>query len=91
MNVKELLNKRERWTRGAFARDIEGIRCEPEDQKAQSFCLYGALQKCYPIFEERRILLIEVRALINGSIIEWNDDVTRTYEDVISICERLGL
>ena len=47
MKAKELLSRREAWTTGIIARDVLGHGVEATSQEAVSWCLIGALVKCY--------------------------------------------
>ena len=47
MKAKELLSRREAWTRGVIARNASGQGVPPLDPSAVSWCIVGALVKCY--------------------------------------------
>ena len=47
MKAKELLSRREAWTTGIIARDAQGHGVKAISQEAVSWCLIGALVKCY--------------------------------------------
>ena len=47
MKAKELLSRREAWTTGIIARDLQRHGVEATSQEAVSWCLIGALVKCY--------------------------------------------
>ena len=43
--ARKLITKRERWTTGAFARDIGGLPCTSYSPDACCFCAAGAVQR----------------------------------------------
>ena len=43
-HAKALIKKKEHWIQGTFARDPEGIKCNPRSADAFQFCAVGALQ-----------------------------------------------
>ena len=47
MKIIELLNEKEKWTTGTFARDIFGRPVFSGGHEAISWCLGGAINKCY--------------------------------------------
>ena len=59
MKAKELLSRREAWTTGIIARDAEGHGVEATSQEAVSWCLIGALVKCYKSNQEMDYFLTE--------------------------------
>lgn len=54
MKVKELLADRFRWTHKCMARDKWGHSVAVDSPRAVKFCLMGAVDKCYPEWEENR-------------------------------------
>jgi hypothetical protein len=87
MKTYELLDTPEKWTKGAFARDSKGDPVDPVSPEAVCWCIEGALQKCYPNYDDRweavYYRLLEVRKY--GGIIFWQDNPERTYEEVIEV------
>lgn len=47
MKAHELIDKPEKWTQGAYAKNIHGGRVWLYDNCAISFCAHGAIQKAY--------------------------------------------
>ena len=99
MKVKELLDRPEKWTQGCYAVDendcpIWGTDAydEANHPKAVSFCLSGALKRCYPQrFEEDRAwdkLEVAIRSLgLSGNVIAFNDNPDTTFEMVKEVLE----
>ena len=89
MKIRELLSTKEKWTRHACFRDRNGsIVHEPE--KAYSYCLVGALLKCY----QRNVDRLEVMKKIKEQVGElfpshWND--RHSYEDVKQLVDSLDI
>ena len=49
MTAHSLLSDPKHWTRGAFARDASGFRCDPSDPDAVTFDLVGAVARCHDL------------------------------------------
>ena len=47
MKAHQLLSDRSKWTRGAFAKNERGETCDADSLDAASWCLLGALRRCY--------------------------------------------
>ena len=47
MKVKELFSSEEKWCKKAYARDDQGKAVFSKSQSAVSWCLIGAICKCY--------------------------------------------
>ncbi len=77
------------WTKEASARDIYGMSVYPEHPMAVSWCLSGAMGKCFENKYSEYIvckykILEAVRALFPQflSIPDFNDDQETTWRDV---------
>lgn len=87
MKIKELLSGPEKWTQHTYARDKNGRDCSQWSQEAVCWCLYGAVDKCYEN-------IIEIDNKIREkviSIVDWNDDPNRTFEEVKALVEELDI
>jgi hypothetical protein len=98
MKVKELLDSPERWTKGFQARNALGRPAMANSKQAMCWCLGGAINRCYPTIEHRRVVLDrifetvpEIVVLHNDSLAEWNDAPERTFEDVRALVEELDI
>lgn len=56
MKVRELFSSREKWTKGALARDKDGKPISSRSDSITAFCLLGAIGHCYS-FEETILIL----------------------------------
>jgi len=90
MKIKELLNHSGRWTQGYFARAQSGSLCDAKSDEAVCWCLGGALQKCYGHLSERFEVYRKISDKI-GIIPIWNDDPTRTFDEVKSLLIELDI
>ena len=77
----------EKWTTGEFARTKSGHAIEPECGKAVCFCLLGVVKLCAAnSFAERKRLEI---MLDTCDLDKWNDDPTRTFDEIITVLLKL--
>lgn len=85
------------WCRGTMARDVEGYAVPSYSDEASSWCLIGAIERVY--WDNPQLLLIcfeKVRNKIKemGGVILplalWNDELSRTKEEVIKLLESIG-
>jgi hypothetical protein len=96
MKAKDILTDQSRWTRGAFARDEHGKMCDPEDDEARSWCVFGALRRAYlDTFELENAMRAVAQNIppLKGygasiAIMYWNDYPSRTFEDVRKVIEQ---
>jgi hypothetical protein len=88
LGAKEILSSADKWTKGVFARDENGVACmgSEADPRATCFCLSGALnlvsQKRF-VYERRMSALVKA---IERSMKERNITITSakgTYLDTI--------
>lgn len=98
MKPSELLDKPEKWTKGAFARRKTGTRTEWTDERAVCWCMEGALLVCGHLGadEWRKVkdfILVKpaFSARTEGSINEFNDHPDTTFEDVRRVLIEAGL
>ncbi len=91
MKVQELLDKPEKWTQNAYARDEIRRSVHYEDPFAVCFCLIGAVRKCYPIILEREAIEAEIDSELKCWGFNWNDAPERTFEDIKNLVEKLDI
>lgn len=93
MKIKELLNKKSKWTKGAFARTDRYTQVAIDSPLAIRYCLSGAIQRCYPVPHEGIIIAIKILRELNGdlTIVGWNDAPERTFVEVKELVERLDI
>lgn len=61
MKIKELLNKKGKWTQNWFAIDAFGNRVSSTSLKAIKWCLMGAVSKCYKKSQKQKKLSSKLR------------------------------
>lgn len=99
MKVFELLNEEKRWCKHFSARTKEGGRVNPLNLLATSWCLGGAIARCYLDSERKQTekkLAEEIRPGSSKSplaygvtIVDFNDNAT--YEEVIAVCKKANI
>lgn len=93
MKPSELLNSPDKWTKGSAAKTKDGIPIYSGNPEAYSFCLYGALNKC---FESDTILYDinynKIRDVLKSKFLSgFNDAPKTTYEDIINVLKKCDL
>lgn len=92
MKIKELFSSPEKWTKKDYALDANGVFVPPRDKSAVSWCLYGAVCKCYYPDRLGMISVIEkIKQRLDKSGAVWNDAPERTFEDVKRLAEALDI
>jgi hypothetical protein len=102
MKVKEILNAPERWTQGVYARDSRGKPCKPWESIAKKFCLVGAARATYG--DNKADYMTALRRMCKAAgftcdelsdrdsleidLIWFNDDCSRTFEEVREVIEQ---
>lgn len=85
--LKELLSKPERWTQGAYARDIAGHQVSEEDSSACCFCLSGAMYKVSNGQDSSQrwdnILEAMFPGCHCGAAIRFNEQLGRTHQEIL--------
>lgn len=82
------------WTQGAYARDKRGLAVPEQSESAVSFCVRGAILRCYPGLDSVDITDKVEQHVKNisgvGNIVRWNDTPGRTKAEVIDALEAVG-
>lgn len=91
MKVYELLAIPDRWTKGAYARDINGAIVDCQSGHAACWCLDGAVHRCYPSLTEKANMLDLLDTAIGHQATTWNDAPERTHAEVLELVTRLGI
>src|SRR3974390_3229322 len=99
--TRSILEKPERWTQGASARNAVGHVVNFADSDAVCWCLTGAIQKA--VYGDIDVLVLDAmnyafneidRTLGYSGILGWNDWPLRTHDEVLelldSTIDRLG-
>ena len=90
MKIRELLSDPSKWTQRCFSRNSKGQPSAPAEQEC-SWCLVGALGRCYDDSEFDRVYDLIKAAVPERQIVHWNDDPKRTFEDVRKLVEELNI
>lgn len=91
MKLKELFTSPDKWTQGAEAKDKKGNIIPVFHPNAVSFCLMGGIHRCYNTFAEELDIINKISKHINICIMFWNDDSTRTFEDIVKLVNDLDI
>ena len=92
MKVKELLTDETRWSQGAYAHRADGEVVKFSSPEAVSFCLVGAISRCYWLLKDRKPIYDAVCDQIGESFIpDWNDAKERTFAEVRALVEELDI
>lgn len=99
MKAHELLSDATKWTKKTYARDEDGVDIDVQDPKACSFCIIGAIQKCYGGFEIVVRLVERVTEKVKEQnkefksdyIVDWNDGEDTTFEDIHKVLKELDI
>lgn len=88
--ARELLGEGpHRWTQGWYAREGEGRPCGPYGSEPVCFCLAGVIKRyatdCDALSDAKKAVR---RFMGHNGIGVWNDDPSRTYEDVLDLLDR---
>lgn len=76
-----------RWTKGATARDKNGVSTSSQNPSAICHCIFGAVLK-FKRFPENRPVLSHLNALAPGrKVIKFNDDPRTTHADVLAFLD----
>lgn len=83
------------WCQGTMARGADGVRREPTDQDAASWCAQGALDRASSALPDhdasvywraRRLLRAGVPG--GGTVPHYNDDEGRVRADILALYDR---
>ncbi len=100
--VAELLATEDKWTKGAYALDANGLVVTTTSTQAQCFCLAGAMIHLGYTNKQARRFLID-NGLVESdlglsmgfnpwrAIVSWNDKKGRTYSEVIDLVRKAGI
>lgn len=80
------------WTQGEMARDANGDAIEPNSKNAVCFCSAGALHAAYQKYDDYNKAYDKLLKIIGKeSILTWNDDPSRTKEQVVEAMMKAGV
>lgn len=90
MKIKELLSDPSKWTQQFYAKNHFDRSVKSNSTDAVCWCLQGAVKKCYPP-ENHQLIYDKIIAEVGLEICGWNDNSTRTFEDVKKLVEKLDI
>lgn len=98
MKVKQLFSSEKRWVKHTYATDKNGAACGVQSDKAFSFCLDGALSRCYTpngkYWDVRTLVDVAIKKMTRGrfsGVVRWNDYPRRTFKQVRKLIEDLNI
>lgn len=98
LKVQDILASPSSWNKYSTALDSEGQGTCSQYHDAVSWCLMGAIIKCYGGPEEKgsdsaelQFVCNKVTKKIGQGIMGWNDADERTHEQVLALCEELEI
>jgi len=94
MKAHELLSPEGAWTQGVMASDQDGLVCWALAPQARSWCLLGALHRCYndtdygyAVDDIESILRLQGYDYPEA----WNDAPERTQAEVVALLKELDI
>lgn len=98
MKVRQLFSSEKKWTKGLYARNKDGVTVGVLNDKAFSFCLDGALSRCYgpsgKFYKIRKQVDDAISKMTRGrfnSTVQWNDYHRRTFKQVKAFVTKLNI
>lgn len=92
--VKGRLDDKDKWTKGAIARDENGKRLNMLSlEKAECWCITGAMDSFRPTTQVYEKAYLALLAVINNvapdtpSVEGYNDASSTTYKDILNIID----
>ena len=76
------------WCRGAIARNRDGEEVPWRDEDACEWCILGAFRKAQ--WWNHTELIEALFAAMDEAPDDWNDNPTRTKQDVLDLMDRLA-
>lgn len=93
MLLSEFLDSEDKWCQGYWAKDANNIYVDTLDSKACRWCLGGAMYKVSRLDKtfDYEDVKSKVSKYVGGNIPLWNDAIERTFEDVKTMMNALGI
>lgn len=91
MKIRELLTDKNKWIKHNDAVDIKGRVVASKSSEAIRWCLFGAIQKCYPNKKGIKIMNMLYSEIKCDSIKLWNDKPSTTFRKVKTLVEKLDV
>ena len=92
MKVRDLLTDESKWCKLDYARNKFGKGIDCDHPNACSWCLVGAIRKCYPDEHYDKVRMMYRLPVIQPSgVTGWNDAPERTFAEVRKLIEELDI
>jgi len=89
MKMWQLLRTKKQWCQGDNAIDNKGRRVKFDDKGAVSWCMYGAIFRCYPTTVSE--IIRQLSTSLNSKIWSWNDKSGRKFSEVKALLKKLDI
>ena len=92
MKAWELLRTKKQWCQGTSARTETGGTTNSQNPDAASWCILGAISKCYGHDQdyEAQTFLFRRKSRIKSMSI-WNDNPQRKFSEVKALLKKLDI
>lgn len=90
MKVKELLSSPSRWCQRFAARRASGEDCLATAEDATCWCLWGAVRKCYGLYDYVEVYY-RISRRLGESPVKWQDAADRTHAEVLAVVTELDI
>lgn len=92
VKARETLSDAAHWTKGAYARDKNGVKCDARNRLSYSYCTIGALTRVSEIdsgqWVEAADALCKELPPEFDRITAFNDAATTNHADVLALFDR---
>lgn len=78
------------WTKGSYSKDQKGEPCLLPYQVPTSWCAVGWILRVYPGQMEAMKSVVE-KYIPDDTLVKWNDDPKRTFEEVLDLFKRADI
>lgn len=91
MKAWELLDSPSKWTQSVNAKNQAGDEVPVLSDQACSWCVLGAVRRCYTSFGEIYAAHTRLSANVGVFVADWNDSPVRTYQEVHAVLKSLDI
>jgi len=95
MKIQELLTDESKWCKGAVSRTTSEVSLSADHPDAVSWCLLGAIVKCYPAtttqYQIRCRLLEHLGLTAEDTLVGFNDRASTTFNDILDLCKKVDV
>lgn len=96
ITARALIDTPEKWTKGTYARDAEGLSCSV-DAEACSFCAMGAMYTAAPLYRAApkrhtsycgALGTLTKECPYSMCVVDYNDDPDTEHKDIMALFDR---